>query len=65
MSNLSPLSQLIEAALFAADRPLTLEELGALDPDANAADVRTALEVLREHYDYDGHSIEVMEIAGG
>lgn len=65
MSNLSPLSQLIEAALFAADRPLTLEELGALDPDADAADVRTALEVLREHYDYDGHSIEVMEIAGG
>jgi len=65
VSNLSPLSQLIEAALFAADRPLTLEELGALDPDADAADVRTALEVLREHYDYDGHSIEVMEIAGG
>ena len=31
-----------EAALFAANRPLTLDELGALDPDADAAAVRTA-----------------------
>ena len=65
MSTLSPLSQLIEAALFAANRPLTLEELGALDGDANVADVRTALEALREHYDFDGHAVEVTELAGG
>lgn len=65
MSNLTPLSQLIEAALFAANRPLTLEELGALDPDADGADVRTALDTLREHYDFDGHAVEVIELAGG
>lgn len=65
MSTLNPLSQLIEAALFAANRPLTLEELGALDPDAGDADVRTALETLREHYDFDGHAVEVVELAGG
>lgn len=65
MSSLNPLSQLIEAALFAADRPLTLDELGALDPDAGPADVRTALDGLREHYDFDGHAVEVVELAGG
>lgn len=65
MSSLNPLSQLIEAALFAADRPLTLDELGALDPEADQADVRTALDGLREHYDFDGHAVEVVELAGG
>ncbi len=62
---LNPLTQLIEAALFAANRPITVEELQTLEPDASLADVRTALEELREHYDFDGHSVEVMELAGG
>lgn len=62
---MTPLAQLIEAALFSAARPLTVEELQTLDPDAGLADVRTALEELREHYDFDGHSVEVVEIAGG
>jgi segregation and condensation protein B len=65
VSSLSPLSQLLEAALFAADRPLTLDELEGLDPDAAVAEVRTALEQLREHYDFDGHAVEVVEIGGG
>jgi len=61
----TPLVQLIEAALFSAARPVTIEELQTLDPDATLADVRTALDQLREHYDFDGHSIEVIELAGG
>ena len=62
---MTPLAQLIEAALFSAARPLTAEELQTLDPDAGLADVRTALDELREHYDFDGHSVEVSELAGG
>ncbi len=62
---MKPLAQLIEAALFAANRPITVEELQTLEPDAPLADVRTALEELREHYDFDGHSVEVLELAGG
>ncbi len=62
---MTPLAQLIEAALFSAARPLTVEELQTLDADAGLADVRTALDELREHYDFDGHSVEVTEIAGG
>ncbi len=62
---MNPLSQLLEAALYAAARPVPAEELVALDPDASLDDVRAALEQLREHYDFDGHGVEVVELAGG
>jgi len=61
----NPLSQLIEAALFAADRPLTPEELNALDSDASLAEVRAALAQLRDHYEFDGHGVELRELGGG
>lgn len=62
---MTPLAQLLEAALFAANRPLTVEELAALEPEVDLADVRTALEQLREHYDFDQHAVELVEQAGG
>ena len=62
---MTPLAQLLEAALFSACRPLTAEEMASLDPDANAADVRVALEQLREHYDFNQHGVELVELAGG
>jgi segregation and condensation protein B len=61
----TPLAQLIEAALFAAARPLTSEELSVLDTDASLADVRAALDLLREAYDFNQHAIELVEMAGG
>lgn len=62
---MTPLAQLLEAALFSAARPLTVEELGTLDSDATHADVRVALDLIREHYDFDQHGIELVELAGG
>lgn len=62
---MNPLAQLIEAALFAAARPVTAEELVGLDPDASLDEVRAALEQLREHYDFDGHGVELLELGGG
>lgn len=62
---MTPLAQLLEAALFSASRPLTADELSSLDPDATPADVRVALEQLREHYDFNQHGIELVELAGG
>jgi segregation and condensation protein B len=61
----TPLAQLLEAALFSAIRPLTADELSTLDADATPADVRVALEQLREHYDFNQHGIELVELAGG
>jgi segregation and condensation protein B len=44
---------------------LTAEELATLDSDASPADVRVALEQLREHYDFNQHGVELVEMAGG
>ena len=62
---MTPLAQLLEAALFSAARPLTAEELGTLDAEATLADVRVALEQIREHYDFEQHGVELVELAGG
>jgi len=61
----TPLCQLLEAALFAAARPVTVEELQSLDPDATLSDIRAALDQLKDHYDLDGHGVEVVDLAGG
>lgn len=62
---MSPLAQLLEAALFSACRPLTAEELATLESDAGPAEVRVALDQLREHYDFNQHGVELVELAGG
>ena len=62
---MNSLSQLIEAVLFSASRPLTVEELNEIDPDVSLAEVKAGLEQLREHYDFDGHGVEVVELGGG
>ena len=61
----SPLAKLLEAALFASARPVTIDELTALDADASTEDVTAALAELREHYDGDGHGVELMEVGVG
>ena len=60
-----PLAKLLEAALFASARPVPAEELAALDPEATSADVDAALLELRDHYEADGHGVELAELAGG
>ena len=62
---MTPLAQLLEAALFSAVRPLTVEELATLDSEAGLADVRMALDQIREHYDFEQHGVELLELAGG
>jgi segregation and condensation protein B len=61
----SPLAKLLEAALFASARPVPTEELAVLDPDATPAALQAALDELREHYNNDGHGVELADIAGG
>ena len=61
---MSPLAKLLEAALFAASRPLTFEELASLEPEAGEAALRAALVELATAYGGD-HGVELVEIAGG
>ncbi len=61
---MSPLAKLLEAALFAASRPLTLEELASLEPESGESALRAALTELRAAYG-DDHGVELAEIAEG
>ena len=62
---MSPLAKLLEAALFASSRPLTVEELATLDAESGEAAVRAALEEIRAEFDGDRHGVSLTEIAGG
>jgi segregation and condensation protein B len=59
------LAKLLEAALFASPRPIPTEDLAALDAEASPAAVQSALDELREHYDVDGHAVELVDAGGG
>ena len=62
---MNSLAKLLEAALFASARPLPVAALAALDAEASPAAVQAALEELREHYDVDGHGVELVEAGHG
>ena len=62
---MNSLAKLLEAALFASPRPIPTEELAALDADASKAALQSALDELREHYNVDGHGVELVEQGGG
>ena len=59
------LAQLIEAALFSADCPVSLGVLSSLDSDATSEEVLAALEEIRRAYAQSGHGVELVEVAEG
>jgi len=64
--DLQQLANIIEAALLAAGKPLSLDKLLALFPDdarPERQDIRQALERIRESCE--GHSFELKEVASG
>ena len=62
---MSALAKLLEAALFAASRPLTAQELATLEPGAGEAAVRAALDELQRRYAGEDHGVELVQIAQG
>lgn len=56
---------LVEAALLAADEPLTPRRLAAVAGLADAAEARRLVERLQELYGRDGTAFQVEELAGG
>ena len=56
---------LIEAALLAADEPLTLRRLATTSGIADAAETRKLVRQLQALYERDGSAFQVEEIAGG
>ncbi len=64
---MTPLAKLLEAALFASAVPVPVADLEAMAAHAADDDTRleTALAELRDHYETDGHAVELVEVAGG
>ena len=60
-------AKLLEAALFAATRPIAEADLARLELGAGPDRVRAALDELRAHYDDPdaGHAVELVEQGGG
>jgi len=61
----SPLAKLLEAALFASSRPLTVGELSTLEPEAGETAVHAGLAEIRDAYAAEDHGVELVEIAQG
>jgi segregation and condensation protein B len=61
----NPLAKLLEAALFASNRPVPVDELAALDADASPAAVVAALGEIRDAYNVNGHGVELVELGEG
>ena len=60
------LKYVIEALLFASERPLTAEQIKqAFDENLSAEDISSSLEALRTDYEAQGRGFRLFEIAGG
>ncbi len=60
-----PLKLIIEAFLFASDKPVTSNEIHSWIPEATVPDIRQSLEELRAEYDTMGRSFSLKQIARG
>jgi segregation and condensation protein B len=56
---------IVEALLFASDRPLSINRLMTLVGNIDPSSLRNVIAGLRQKYDRNGHSFQIIEIAGG
>jgi len=59
------LKLIVEALLFASDKPLTAREIRSFVPDAGLPDIKSALRVLQYEYEAMGRSFALKEVAQG
>jgi len=59
------LKLIVEALLFASDRPLSVKDIHSWLPDAEPANIRSALKVLTYEFEAMGRSFSLKEVAGG
>lgn len=65
MENTNHFSAIIEALLFASDKPLSRERIQAVIKDITAEQIDEAINSLNEKYQNGGHSFAVKRIARG
>ena len=62
---MTSLAKLLEAALFASARPIPFQALAWGKARQGLPELQAALDEVREHYDVEGHGVELVEIGGG
>lgn len=62
--DLSP-KRVLEALLFASGKPMTMGEIRKIVPQATAKQLEAFIQELKEEYNGEGRSFELIEIAGG
>jgi len=59
------LKLIVEALLFASDKPLSPQDIHVCLPDVSSADIKSALKVLKYEYEAMARSYSLREVAGG
>ena len=59
------LKQIIESLLFASDNPLNIQKMKTIIGEVTARDIHHCISELNHEYDKTGHSIMIIEVAGG
>jgi segregation and condensation protein B len=59
------LKLIVEAMLYAAEKPLSAREIHAIIPDAKLPEIKSALKVLQYEYEAMGRSFALSEVANG
>ncbi|MGD9077663.1 MAG: SMC-Scp complex subunit ScpB [Desulfobacteraceae bacterium] len=59
------LKLIVEAMLYAAEKPLSAREIHSIIPDAKLPDIKSALKVLQYEYEAMGRSFTLREVANG
>ena len=62
---MNQLTRLLEAALYAASHPLSVDELRTLEPSATEEEIRASLDELRDIFQNGGHGVELVQLADG
>jgi len=65
ISAVNGLKSILEAVLFVAGEPLTLDRLVTVLEGSSRAEVRDAMSALQADYAADGRGLQVVEVAGG
>ncbi len=59
------LQRILEAILFAADGPLTIEQIAATVPDVGADEILSTFDRMRDAYETEGRGWRLEPVAGG
>ncbi len=59
------LKLIVEALLFASDKPLNAKDIQGILPDSDINSIKSALRTLKYEYEAMGRSFQLLEVAGG